>query len=511
MKKKIKTIFSLFILLVITLIIVFSYYMKKTYVQVPFEELYFYIFNGVSNSDSGMFIGAIMESLPYIVIIYSLMIIILYDISFGKMKSKLYPFKSINRHRGIIIFVLFIISCLIGLYNLNFFKYVKNTSTSSNFIELNYVNPKNVNISFREKRNLIFIVSESLETSFFTKSQGGYWNYEVTPELYKLLAEDDVVTFYDNNKAQGMKMIKGAAYTTASVFANTSGLPFKVPIDGNSYHSENFMNGSYTLGDLLSDNGYYNELISSARTSFGGIKEYFTRHGNYSIIDVDSLEKYNLNFTNDDLGSWGFNDNYLFDVAKTRLSSISKKDKPFNLALITIDTHAKDGFIGKYSESKFKTQYENVYATQSKLIYDFVNWVRGQDFYDNTTIVIVGDHLSMQSEYFSSRNIKDRYVYSCIINSGIKNVNNSHRQFTALDTYPTIISAIGGKVQYDRLGLGVDLFSGKKTMIERYGFGYVNEELSKKSQYYDEYIIDDDYINNNKKIGNKCITLNTKN
>ena len=66
--------------------------MKKTYVQVPFEELYFYIFNGVSNSDSGMFIGAIMESLPYIVIIYSLMIIILYDISFGKMKSKLYPF-----------------------------------------------------------------------------------------------------------------------------------------------------------------------------------------------------------------------------------------------------------------------------------------------------------------------------------------------------------------------------------------------------------------------------------
>ena len=49
MKKKIKKIVGLLILLIITFIIVFSCYMKHTYSDVPFDELYFYLFNGVSN------------------------------------------------------------------------------------------------------------------------------------------------------------------------------------------------------------------------------------------------------------------------------------------------------------------------------------------------------------------------------------------------------------------------------------------------------------------------------
>ena len=68
-----------------------------------------------------------------------------------------------------------------------------------------------------------------------------------------------------------MNMLAETTWTTAGVVSNTSGLPFKIPIDGNEYHSDNFMNGAYALGDILKNNGYYNELISTARTNFGGI------------------------------------------------------------------------------------------------------------------------------------------------------------------------------------------------------------------------------------------------
>jgi phosphoglycerol transferase len=72
-----------------------------------------------------------------------------------------------------------------------------------------------------------------------------------------------------------MLNLETTTWTTGSVVSNTTGLPFKIPIDGNEYHSDNFMNGSYALGDMLKKHGYYNELISSAHTSFGGFNEYF--------------------------------------------------------------------------------------------------------------------------------------------------------------------------------------------------------------------------------------------
>lgn len=508
--KKLKVIFSLFILLIITFMIIFSCYIKNAYTNVPFEELYFYLLNGVTNSDTNVFMHAIIQCSKYILILYLFLCIIFYDITFGKIKFKYYPIKIINKHRKILIIFLFIFSVFFALYNLNYFNYVQNSSNNSNFIELNYVNPKTTKIEFETKKNLIFIVSESLETSFFTKKQGGYWDYDVTPELYKLLNEKDSITFYnDDNIAHGMKMITGASYTTASVFANTSGLPFKIPIDGNSYHSKDFMNGAYTLGDLLYDNGYKNELISSATTSFGGIKEYFTKHGKFNIIDVENVTNYDSEIKKGDYGEWGLNDNYLFKIAKKRLENLSSNSQPFNLTLIGIDAHFPNGLLGDYSLDKYNTQYENVYATESKLIYNFISWVKKQDFYKDTTIVIVGDHISMQREYFNSRGIYDRYVYNCIINSYINTDNYSSREFSALDTYPTTVSAIGGKIEDNKLGLGVNLFSNEKTMLELYSYDYIDNELLKKSEFYDRKIIDDKYIDDKiKKLNKKEIVKN---
>ena len=205
-------------------------------------------------------------------------------------------------------------------------------------------------------------------------------------------------------------MLHGSSWTSASVVANNTGVPFKVGFNRNVYDS-NFMSGAYALGDLLKDNGYYNEVISGASTSFGNLDKFYKQHGDYTIVDIDSLNNYGLGYDKTDIGSWGLNDKCLFNIAKERLNTISKKDEPFNLQLITIDTHFFDGFSGDYSENKFESQYENAYATESKLINEFVKWVKEQPFYNNTTIVIIGDHLTMQSTFINNKMFKSKKCY----------------------------------------------------------------------------------------------------
>lgn len=500
--KKFKKILHLFALFLVSIIFIGSIFIKIFFSKVNMEEVLFYVTNGIGEVDTSAFIRGTVICLPGFLIFYYIVCSLFYDMSFGKIniKSKkgrqIYPFNLSRKFKNSITICFSLVSVILLLWAVNIHEYIKYSITKSTFIEDNYVNPKDTKVTFKKKRNLIVIYIESLETSLFTKEQGGYWDYEVIPEFYKLLNEEDVVSFYNEDISQGYNMISGSSWTTASLFANTSGLPFKIRINQNGYHSDRFMNGTYTLGDLLKDNGYYNEFISAAKTSFGGLKEYYTRHGDYEIIDINSLSKYGFSTTKDDLGSWGFNDNYMFEIAKKRLDEISKKDEPFNLQLASIDTHFIDGYIGKYSETKYKHQYENVYATTSRLTYEFIEWLRKQDYYKDTTIVILGDHLSMQDNFFDNKGAKKRYVYGCIVNPTKKTDNNKNRVVTALDTYPTIVAAIGGKIEGNKLGLGVNLFSKEKTLAERYGLKYLDEELKKKSVFYNDSLINDKFLKN---------------
>lgn len=523
--KRILNVFNILLLLFLSIILVASFYIKKTFPMVTIDELYFYWTNGVTNSSDNVFISAINSCYIYVIIIFLLLIIISYDITFGHLKFKLftnflrnkkikngkeklgyvkknssysfqiYPFKFFNKYKIVFTLIITILFGYIISNNLNCIKFIKDSSTKSKFIEINYVYPEKTEINFKEKRNLIYIIVESLETSFFTKEQGGYWDYEVIPELYNLTIDNDSVAFYNKNKNEQMTMLTGTTWTTAGIVSNTTALPFKIPIDGNSYHSNNFMNGSYALGDLLKDNGYYNELISTARTNFGGVNEYFTKHGNFNIIDDNNINQYGFTINKNDRNDWGFNDKVLYEIAKERLNTLSKNDEPFNLQLITIDTHFTDGFIYDFSFNKYNTQYENVYATSDALLVDFINWIKEQDFYKNTTIVISGDHISMQEDFFSSRgiNYNDRYIYNCYINPAVKPNKYENRIYTELDTYPTIVSAIGGEINGNRLGLGVNLFSKQRTLAEKYGLNELNEEILKKSKFYNEKILGSDY------------------
>ena len=284
-------------------------------------------------------------------------------------------------------------------------------------------------------------------------------------------------------------MLHGTSYTTSSIIGARTGLPIKINPDRKGYSKDKFMSGSYALGDLLNDHGYNQEIISGSQLSYGGLDYFYKLHGNYKIIDPDSLEENNYKLKAEDKGKWGFNDKYLFEISKERLDNLAKEEKPFNLEILTIDTHFTDGYVGDFSETKYDRQYENAYATTSKLIKDFIDYVKKQPYYDNTTIIIAGDHQTMQTNFINDRMFNDRTVYFCVINS-VKKESNNNRIFTVLDAYPTIIASIGGTIEEDKLGLGVNLYSNNQTLAEKYGVKKLDKELKKKSEYYNKKILE---------------------
>ena len=55
--------------------------------------------------------------------------------------------------------------------------------------------------------------------------------------------------------------------------------------------------------------------------------------------------------------------------------------------------------------------------------------------------------------------------------------------------YPTTLAALGAKIEGNKLALGTNLFSEEQTLIEKYGVEYVNNELMRTSQFYDDEIL----------------------
>ena len=121
------------------------------------------------------------------------------------------------------------------------------------------------------------------------------------------------------------------------------------------------------------------------------------------------------------------------------------------------------------------------------MVYEFIQWIKDQPFYENTTIVLSGDHLTMDPDFMEGVN-EDyvRTIYNCIINPAVEPVKEKDREFGTFDMFPTTLAAMGVEIEGDRLGLGTNLFSEKQTLCELYGYEALDWELQKKSEFYEE-------------------------
>ncbi|AZP97171.1 hypothetical protein [Latilactobacillus curvatus] len=98
----------------------------------------------------------------------------------------------------------------------------------------------------------------------------------------------------------------------------------------------------------------------------------------------------------------------------------------------------------------------------------------------------------MDVEYYKKIPANKRHAFNLILNAPkASQVQTKNRQFSTMDMFPTTLAAMGVDIKGERLGLGTNLFSTKKTLIEEKGLKKVDKALSAKSKFYNNQFIYD--------------------
>lgn len=461
---------------------------SRTYGVTGFDSILFTLFSNLSGTGSELIIDwALKAVLPTVICAVAICLLLFYSgKSKGEQKSGFFPLP-----RYISVPVSIIISAALictGAVLTELPQWLVGNLDRTTIYEDYYIDPADAEITFpEEKRNLIYIMLESMETTFLSEDIGGGNAVNLIPNLTRIAEEN--INFSHNEFVGGFAQANGATWTVGSMVAQTAGVPLSIPIDANSYGTDGvFLPDITNLSDILHQNGYRQYLMVGSDSDFGGRKTYYSTHNTDEIYDLYTA--YDDGIVPDGYYVfWGMEDLYTYGYAKQKLTEIASESEPFAFTMLTVDTHHVGGYTCSLCGTEHENAYENVFSCADAQLNSFLEWLKTQDFYNNTTVIICGDHATMDYAYFSENYNVDfeRRIYNCFINSAVSTDNTKNRVFTTLDLFPTTLAALGCTIENDRLGLGTNLFSDTATLAESMGLDNLQKELNKNSLYYKKF------------------------
>ena len=298
--------------------------------------------------------------------------------------------------------------------------------SSYDFIGENYFVPNEKEISFPFKRDLVIVLAESFETSFFDKNI----SREFIPAGRMMKARSEGL-FTDN-----MQQILGTGWTIASMTAWHFGLPLKLPsfVAGNNYFSKRgFFPGAKSIFDLLRENGYETVLVLGSDSNFSNKRSLFTEHGNFKIMDRQYWEQLGWKLEKYKGTDWRFNDKFVFERALEEYKRLKKQGRPFVLFVETVDTHAPRGWspIKNIKYGEIRDAFSNLDHNIDEFLYN----IKATDP-NNTAIAVIGDHLFMGDKEYLSKD--ERRIFNMFWTSNIKAMKaHQEKPISALDIAPT--------------------------------------------------------------------------
>lgn len=495
-QSKIKRRAIMFAVLVTLLILPF--WVKKHFGHMDFIQVLFLVLSDPqgANIDWALIFSFIKTFFPFYILIFLVSRFYkklaannyIYITKYIKKGTKINFHVKLTRKRTLgIIFSVLALTLLNFNYQLQIFSFFKNNQKHSDLYEKYYVPPQDANLKWpQEKQNIIHLVLESMETGFSDVEVDGR-QHNLIPNL-KALSEQNI-SFKHTQDFSGALSLKGTTWTVASLLSQTSGVPLSITnLEAGFGEKSGFLPGIVGIGELLEEQGYENYFMAGSDANFGGRETYYRSHGNYKILDMKYYKEIGK-LPEDYQVFWGFEDQKLFDFAKEELAYLSSKDQPFNLTVLTVDTHFTDGYTDESCINTHEEAYANAIACSDSKVSEFIQWIQTQDFYENTTIVVTGDHLSMNHDFAKGITSQPRSIYNTIINPNLRNIDPKRleqREFATIDFFPTTLAALGVEIPGNRLGLGTNLFSDTPTLIEEMGMETLESKISQNSNYYNE-------------------------
>ena len=473
-----------------------SVWYKNTF-NISFNDLLFTLLSPVGGTGASTVMDIVRACVPPVILFLPLYIIVLLAL---RGEAPLLKFS--RKIASAFCIFLLVISMIFTLFAFKIPQFLTMSNEKSGLYEIEYIDPNKVNITDKDKnaRNLIFIYLESMETTYASKEDGGE-QAEINYMPYLTELAKNNISFSDGEGLGGFRSITGTGWTMGALMGTTSGVPFSLAVFGDKSHNSQgkdgtFANGLTAIGDVLEEKGYNQEFLCGSQASFGGRETYFKVHGNYEIFDLQTARDKGYIAADYHNGFWGYEDSILYEIARDEVKRLAEKDEPFNLTMLSVDLHHVGGYFCSECENNYDSKLGNIVSCGDRLLYEFIEWCKQQDFYKDTTIVIIGDHPRMDTQLVKDVDYYDRTMYNCIINAAIDAPTNyQNRVFTSLDIFPTTLAAMGFEIEGERLGLGTNLFSILPTLCEKNGEGkegydWLDAEVTKRSDYYKENFVD---------------------
>ena len=262
-----------------------------------------------------------------------------------------------------------------------------------------------------------------------------------------------------------------------------------MPINGNSFNNKHFLDSAICVSDILADLGYKQAYFSNLDSKFSGMKFLMESH-RVEVMDLPYFQAQNLvpnPLPKNMRGVWDLKDAELFKLAKNHLDSLSDS-QPFALYISTIDTHQEQGFIDEiYCPTLIDYSYQSAFRCNDKIISDFINFVQSSKFGKNTTIIILGDHLSGTQGFFP-HNAK-RFIYNTFINPQFTQkptiALTKNRELSHFDITPLILDSLG--IRVESFGLGRNPLYGKSLLESEFDINGFNALLAQRNKIYDSF------------------------
>ena len=479
------------------LLILSTIWVKKNFGEVSFDQILYHVNFGAENfleSDKSLVFNFIKNTV-FVSGILSLLIYCLQhfyvqikDILL-RIKNLLISLPSLKTslaylHFNKLPYTLLAFSLIFTAYQYSFISYLNDYvfSHHEDFYAQHYIDPKTVTIKTTHPRNLILIYVEALENSY---EKADLFRLNLIEHLQP--ASIGGVSF--NQQSQ----LPGTGWTMAGITATQCGIPLKTALGGDHDEGkhkvleklENFLPNITCLGDILKDNHYTNIFMGGASLKYAGKGEFFGSHGYDELYGREEiLTAYHHKIATN---QWGVYDDDLFKFAEKRVEELIAKQKPFNLTLLTVDTHLPKGHLSKTCKDRGVDDFKGIVKCTSEITAEFIFDLEKKGYLKNTTVVIMGDHLAMMNPEFKKlQKVKHRTIFNnyVFLNSSLKKNRDA---FIHFDHFPTILDSIGLQVEGGKLGLGISGFYDGKLPDFDARFDEYNKNIMRGSVKYQSF------------------------
>lgn len=313
-----------------------------------------------------------------------------------------------------------------------------------------YVTPK-VTSSPTKAKNLVTIYLESMENTFERSDIFGQ----------NLLANLDTAT--KGWSEYDLEQFPTGGFTMAGIVGTQCGIPLKSRTllpggpEANALGESvaRYLPGAVCLGDVLAENGYTNVDLGGADESFAGKGKYFLDHGYSSVKGLDYWKKAGIDESKVS-SVWGMSDAELFSRAKTELAELRAAGTPFNLTMLTLDTHEPGQLYSTCSGTESNPMATSVKCSM-KAVAGFLDYMKANGYMEDTVVIVMGDHLKPTGElnHFTQElsSVQDRTIV-CRIWSPDP-IQFTREGADQLSLLPTTLSLLGFGLTAGRAGLGV--------------------------------------------------------